>query len=99
MGDNCQSLWVGYAYCVQGPASTTTTAVTSTVSSAGPSAPTQTGITSSCTKYYTVQSGDSCYAIETQYSITFAQLYQWNPAIGSNCESLWVGYAVCVAAT
>jgi LysM repeat protein len=77
-----------YAYCVKGPASTT--------SSGGATAPTQSGEAANCNHYYTVQSGDSCSAIETQFGITFQQLYQWNPAIGSNCESLWVGYAVCV---
>jgi hypothetical protein len=28
--------------------------------------------------------------------ITFAQLYAWNPAVGSNCESLWASEAYCV---
>lgn len=40
--------------------------------------------------------GDSCGAIESQYSITFQQFYTWNPAVGSNCENLWVGEAYCV---
>lgn len=42
--------------------------------------PTQTGIVVSCKQYYTVQSGDSCAAIDAESAITFAQLYQWNPA-------------------
>lgn len=65
--------------------------------SLGLTSPTQSGIASNCDEYYTVVSGDLCSKIETQFDITFAQLYQWNPAIGSNCESLWMGYAVCVA--
>jgi hypothetical protein len=28
--------------------------------------------------------------------ITFAQFYAWNPAVGSNCESLWASEAYCV---
>ncbi|KAF2719531.1 carbohydrate-binding module family 50 protein [Polychaeton citri CBS 116435] len=98
VGSDCTNLWLGYAYCVEGPApSTTSTKPTSTGS--GPASPTQSGIASNCDKYYTVVSGDSCDKIETQYSITFQQLYAWNPAIGSNCQSLWVGYAVCVGVT
>lgn len=42
--------------------------------------PTQSGIASNCVKYYTVQSGDSCSAIDTTYGITFSQFYGWNPA-------------------
>ncbi|KAL2795770.1 hypothetical protein BJX66DRAFT_336675 [Aspergillus keveii] len=56
----------------------------------------QTVIASNCNRYYTVVSGDSCAKIESSYSVTFAQLYEWNPAIGANCGSLWVGYDVCV---
>lgn len=46
-----------------------------------------------------VKSGDSCAAIETAYDITFAQFYAWNPAVGSNCQNLWIGEAYCVAAS
>ncbi|KAL4795601.1 hypothetical protein BDV19DRAFT_378800 [Aspergillus venezuelensis] len=94
-GKTCTNLWLGYAYCVEGPSATTT--AKTTTSTAGPvPAQTQTGIVSDCNKYYTVISGDFCAKIEGDYGITFAQLYEWDPAIGSNCESLWVGYAVCV---
>ncbi|PCG89476.1 hypothetical protein PENOC_106380 [Penicillium occitanis (nom. inval.)] len=87
IGSSCTNLWIGYAYCVKGPATTATT------TSVGP---TQTGIAANCDKYHNVVTGDSCAAIEDEYGITFAQLYKWNPAIGSNCETLDVGYAVCV---
>lgn len=76
-----------------------TATVDSTVASGtvGPKSPTQSGTASNCVEYYLVSSGDSCAKLERLYGISFAQLYKWNPAIGSNCESLWVGYAVCVA--
>ncbi|KAI9823660.1 MAG: hypothetical protein M1826_007678 [Phylliscum demangeonii] len=98
VGSQCANLWLGYAYCVRGPASGTTS-VSSTATGAGPTSPTQTGITSRCVKFYTVVAGDQCATIQTQFGITFAQLYQWNPAIGAQCQSLWVGYAVCVASS
>ncbi|KAJ0424778.1 hypothetical protein BJY00DRAFT_308683 [Aspergillus carlsbadensis] len=88
IGSDCSNLWLGYAYCVQGPMATSTATSTS--------APTQTGVAANCEKYHLVQEGDSCAGLESTYSITFAQLYEWNPAIGSDCESLAIGYAVCV---
>ncbi|OGM50928.1 hypothetical protein ABOM_000718 [Aspergillus bombycis] len=95
ISSTCNNLWLGYAYCVKGPGSSTTpTATSSNESSSGP---TQTGTASKCNQYHTVVSGDSCDHIETTYGISFAQLYEWNPEIGSNCQTLRVGYSVCVA--
>jgi LysM repeat protein len=56
------------------------TTKTSTSVSMGPIA---TGEVAGCLKYYTVKSGDSCSGIETTYSISFTQLYQWNPSSAS----------------
>lgn len=81
IGSNCQTLRIGYSVCM---------AASST------SGPTQSGIISGCNRYYTVVDGDSCNHIEILYGITFAQLYRWNPAIGSNCQTLGVGDSVCV---
>lgn len=68
VGSNCQSLWLGEAYCVKGPAASTT------ATTAAPPAPTQSGIASNCDAYHTVVSGDSCAKIETEYNDTFAEL-------------------------
>jgi LysM repeat protein len=89
VGSTYTNLWLGGAYGVKGPTSTATT-------SARVSAPTQTGFAYNCNKYYTVVAKDSCAKIETTYDITFAELYQWNRAIGWDCEYLEVGYSVCV---
>jgi hypothetical protein len=40
--------------------------------------------------------GCSCSAIESEYGLTFAQFYAWNPAIGSGCTDLELGEAYCV---
>ncbi|KAB8227370.1 uncharacterized protein BDW43DRAFT_247217 [Aspergillus alliaceus] len=93
IGSACNNLWLGYAYCVKGPGSSTT----ATSSIVSPNGPTQTGTAPNCDHYYTVVNGDSCDHIETTYGISFAQLYEWNPMIGSNCQTLRVGYSVCVA--
>lgn len=95
VGSNCQYLQIGYAYCVA-VSGTGSSATTTTTTSSAP-APTRSGTASNCSKYYTVQSGDSCQAIDDKFGITFATLYKWNTNIGSNCESLWVGYSLCVA--
>lgn len=81
------------------PTSTTTTTVSTTASvtsSVSVPGPTQTGITSSCTQYYLVQSGDTCDSIVAEFDITITEFEEWNPAVGSNCN-IWGGYAYCVA--
>jgi hypothetical protein len=42
------------------------------------------------------QLGGSCAAIESSYILTFARFLAWNPAVGSNCQSLELGFAYCV---
>ncbi|KAJ5426043.1 hypothetical protein N7465_001113 [Penicillium sp. CMV-2018d] len=91
-GNTCTNLWLGWAYCVEGPPSSTTAAATAISSIA----PTQTGIASNCNQYYNVIKDDSCAKIETAYDITFTELYKWNPAIGDGCQTLEIGTAVCV---
>lgn len=95
IGSNCENLWAGYAYCVAISGGSTTTPTITTTPTA---APTQTGMVEGCTQIYTVVSGDSCSSIQTQFSISFATFYSWNPSVGSNCEGLWLGYGYCVAA-
>lgn len=43
------------------------------------------------------ETDDSCASIETAFGITFAEFLAWNPAVGSNCESLWLSEAYCVS--
>ena len=87
-GDCDSGLYANLAYydkravCigVNASATTSTTSVSTTSSSVTAPGPTQSGIVAGCTAYYTVPSGGSCAAIETAYTITFAQFYAWNPA-------------------
>ncbi|KAF2088472.1 carbohydrate-binding module family 50 protein, partial [Saccharata proteae CBS 121410] len=80
---NCYNLALGYAYCVSGAASPYTTTVS--------------GTTNSCYQWHTQQSGDTCYSIEQQYSITDAYFRSLNPEIDANCYNLALGYAYCVS--
>ncbi|MBE7180289.1 MAG: LysM peptidoglycan-binding domain-containing protein, partial [Terriglobus roseus] len=62
-------------------------------SSVGEKAP---GVTESCSKYYTVQEGDSCWTLGQKYSFSFAQFQSWNTQIDGGCSNLWKGYQYCV---
>ncbi|KAH8885953.1 hypothetical protein GQ53DRAFT_876206 [Thozetella sp. PMI_491] len=72
---------------------TTTTTPTSSIPS-----PLMPSIVSSCQIYYQVESGDSCYSIEQAKSITLAEILAWNGYVDASCDSLWLGYYVCVSA-
>ncbi|KAL5361217.1 hypothetical protein BJX96DRAFT_176032 [Aspergillus floccosus] len=58
--------------------------------------PRQTGIVPECNRYHRVVNGDNCWAITRQYGINIDDFYRWNPAVGPACETLWVGYYVCI---
>ncbi|CCT63680.1 uncharacterized protein FFB20_02870 [Fusarium fujikuroi] len=60
--------------------------------------PIQSGITKNCKKFHQVKSTTTCASIQNYYKITMANLFKWNPAIGSTCKSLWMDYWVCVQA-
>ncbi|MCJ1399326.1 hypothetical protein MMC11_002528 [Xylographa trunciseda] len=81
------ALSVGQVVCIAGPTSPTSTSHTS-VPTATP--------TSSCTKNYTVVSGDTCSLIATKFAITAAQLHAWNPTLDAACD-LSIGQVLCVA--
>lgn len=46
--------------------------------------------------YYYVNEGDACTAILEEFDITMAEFYAWNPAVGSDCNTMEYGYYVCV---
>jgi LysM repeat protein len=62
-------------------------------------APTTTaaGTTSSCYMWYIVNSGDTCNAIDTTYSITLSQFLIWNTGVNADCTNIQVGLAYCVS--
>ncbi|KAI4089539.1 MAG: hypothetical protein LQ339_008532 [Xanthoria mediterranea] len=107
---DCSGLVVGSSYCVEqnygnGPSNPVTTSSTATsehsttTTSPAPTEPTpvQSGISSQCKQYYKVQDGDTCAGIVNKYhTFTLADFYSWNPAVGSNCETLFVEYFVCI---
>jgi LysM repeat protein len=51
--------------------------------------------TRSCTRYYVVQSGNTCYSISLSSGLTLDAFLAKN--IGINCGNLQIGQAVCLA--
>jgi LysM repeat protein len=97
VGSDCRTLIVGFHVCVGIVGGTpTTTTTTSTGNGISTPTPTQTGMVGNCNRFHRVVSGDGCQAIATRYSITLANLYAWNPAVGSDCRTLIIDYHVCV---
>jgi len=108
VGAACNGLIAGSWYCVAGPSLPTsrissspssaprTTSTTPPSTSKTTSAPrTSTSTPSTCAQTYTVKSGDSCFAIWTQFSLTEAQLRALNPSLDANCN-LQIGQVLCV---
>ncbi|KAF6784890.1 LysM domain-containing protein [Colletotrichum sojae] len=107
VGNTCSGLWLGYYYCIGVPGTPgsppTTTAAPAPApppaDTCNPSAPapTQPSATCGCKRWHLVGSGNTCDAIARQYGIAVGSLTSWNPSVGSTCNSLWLGYYVCVA--
>ncbi|KAH7143578.1 carbohydrate-binding module family 50 protein, partial [Dactylonectria macrodidyma] len=93
MGTKCQALQTNTYVCV----SIIGWKPTPTDPGNGISTPTpiQSGMTKSCKKFHLVKTTTTCASTQEYYSITFANLYKWNPPIGSKCTTLWAQYYVC----
>ncbi|OLN88297.1 LysM domain-containing protein-like protein 1 [Colletotrichum chlorophyti] len=98
VGSACTGLWLGYYVCIGVPGTSTRSPSISPTSTTGPSvpSPTQAGLIASCNKFHLVESGNTCEVVVNQYGISLANFYDWNPAVGSACTGLWLGYYVCV---
>lgn len=96
VGNSCQYLDLGDYVCV----GTTGNAPSPTTTTPGNGIPTptpyQTGMTTNCDSFHLVVSGDQCGILAYDYHISLDQFYSWNPAVGSSCRYLDLGYYVCV---
>ncbi|KAF2466140.1 uncharacterized protein BDR25DRAFT_377868 [Lindgomyces ingoldianus] len=103
VGADCGGLWLDYYYCVAVPGtptvkpSSTSLKPTPTCNPTAPT-PTQPGAVCGCKKWHKVADGNTCDEIIKQYGITKANFNRWNPNVGSDCKTLWLGYYVCVSA-
>ncbi|MCJ1257535.1 hypothetical protein MMC24_005361 [Lignoscripta atroalba] len=58
--------------------------------------PTQSGMTPRCNKFYKIAPGDGCYDIANNNNIALNDFYAWNPAVGTDCGTLYLDYYVCI---
>ncbi|KAF2737440.1 hypothetical protein EJ04DRAFT_395349, partial [Polyplosphaeria fusca] len=58
--------------------------------------PIRDGAIANCTEYVSAFYGWTCDNILETYSISIAQFFSWNPAVGSDCSNLWPNYRYCV---
>ncbi|KAL2060599.1 hypothetical protein VTL71DRAFT_9240 [Oculimacula yallundae] len=95
--NDCSKLGAGYYVCVGVPGTPTFKPTSSSAAtSAGPT-PTQSGIVSNCKTYYKAVSGDDCNVIPAKFgTFTSQDFISWNPAVGSDCQHLFLGYYYCV---
>ncbi|KAK1675198.1 LysM domain-containing protein, partial [Colletotrichum godetiae] len=89
-GENCaSSMWANEYYCVG-----------ITVAAPGP---TQDGINSNCARYAEAPSGATCTTFSSANGVTLAQLYSWNPVLGTNGENcaskMWALEYYCISIT
>ncbi|KAH7347274.1 hypothetical protein B0T11DRAFT_291078 [Plectosphaerella cucumerina] len=49
-----------------------------------------------CNKFYYVPDGATCAQVLADHKISMADFFNWNPAVGQNCNSLWANVYVCV---
>lgn len=56
----------------------------------------ETGMTSSCVRFYFVESGNDCIDVAQDAGITLDNFYAYNPAIGTSCAGLEAGVFVCI---
>ncbi|OCL06228.1 carbohydrate-binding module family 50 protein [Glonium stellatum] len=100
-GANCNTnFWANEYYCVGISGGATPPATSAPQNPVTAPGPTQSGIASNCNKFAQAQSGGSCSGFAQSNGITTAQLYAWNPILGSNggnCNSnFWANEWYCV---
>jgi hypothetical protein len=53
-------------------------------------------MTSECHRFYFARDNDGCWAIANAAGIDLNDFYAWNPALGTDCGGLWLGYFYCI---
>ncbi|KUI70318.1 hypothetical protein VM1G_06273 [Cytospora mali] len=51
-----------------------------------------------CGYWYTIQDGDECDTVASEFGISLDNFYFLNPQLNGSCGSLWLGNAYCVEA-
>ncbi|PGH27223.1 hypothetical protein AJ80_01180 [Polytolypa hystricis UAMH7299] len=96
VGSDCSGIWLDYYVCVSIVGHDPTPTTTQGNGVATPT-PIQAGMTTKCDKFHMVGSGDECGTIASNAGISLSDFYAWNAGVGSSCETLWLGYYVCIS--
>ncbi|KAJ5167853.1 uncharacterized protein N7482_003447, partial [Penicillium canariense] len=98
---DCSGMSIGTYYCVSTykvPVSSTPVAKSTPVRTGiSTPYPIQTGMVSTCDKFYKVVADDSCVNIANEYGISTSSFYAWNLAVKTDCSGLQADEYVCVA--
>lgn len=78
--------------------STTTPAPTPTTPANGITTPfpIQERMVTNCNKFYYVPTGASCQSVLDTNKVSLSDFVKWNPAVGTNCNTLWANTHACV---
>ena len=95
VGSDCTGMWADVYVCTS-IIGHTPTPVNPGNGISTPS-PIQPGMVSNCDAFYFVQSGDTCAAIASKFSITVGQFTTWNTGAGPSCSGLWANVNACVS--
>ncbi|KAJ5205117.1 hypothetical protein N7491_004261 [Penicillium cf. griseofulvum] len=104
---DCGNYLTGRSYCVEAPTGGNEPALTTTTSRAEKPTPksgngvetphpTQPNMVDNCNMFSFAKVGDSCDSIAAGNGITAAQVFEWNPSVGSDCSGLWANNYICV---
>ncbi|KAK3681706.1 hypothetical protein B0T22DRAFT_502239 [Podospora appendiculata] len=100
VGSACTSLWLDTYICIGVIGGTTLPPAATSTTSAGNGiatpTPVQPNVATNCNKFHKVVSGNQCGTLAAQYGISLANLYAWNPTVGTACAGLWADYYICV---
>ncbi|OAF98479.1 uncharacterized protein CC84DRAFT_1238611 [Paraphaeosphaeria sporulosa] len=98
--DDCSGLTIGHSYCVEvarKPTTTSSSSVTPSPTNTPKPSPVQDGVIDTCTTWYFAIVNDDCKKIARKFgTFSVAVFIKWNPAVGSDCKSLWTETYYCV---
>ncbi|KAK7178515.1 LysM domain-containing protein [Paraphaeosphaeria sporulosa] len=98
--DDCSGLTIGHSYCVEvarKPTTTSSSSVAPSPTNTPKPSPVQDGVIDTCTTWYFAIVNDDCTKIARKFgTFSVAVFIKWNPAVGSDCKSLWTETYYCV---
>ncbi|CAG7555730.1 unnamed protein product [Fusarium equiseti] len=97
VGKTCQYLLAHYWVCVMTDDYKPAPSPTSPSNGIKTPSPIQDGVHKNCNKFHQVQKTTTCASINSYYNLPLNDFYSWNPSVGTKCQSLLVGYWVCVS--